>query len=116
MRIFVEPDLLKWLANVLSLDPGTISYSLNSSGKCEVRTESLIEDMGLGLVLGEVLKVVKNLNRGVVGETGGKETVDKFDLLKKVKSAGARAYNWNILFEQLQSLLDMKIEKGRLST
>jgi hypothetical protein len=112
MRIFLDPDLLKWLSNVLSLDPGSFSYTLNSLGKCEIRTESLLQDLSMGLVLGDVLKTIKQLNRGVLGQPGTKENTEKLELLKKTKSSGARAYNWNILFEQLQSLLDFKVEKG----
>lgn len=111
MRVFLEPEVLKWLANVLGIEPSTINYTLNNSGKCEVRAEDLIEEIGLGLTMGEVIKSLRSLNRGVLGDL--KDTT-KLDLLKKTKSGGARAYNWNILFEQLQTLLDLKVDKGTI--
>ncbi len=110
MRVFVDLDVLKWLANLLCLEQSDFSYSLNSSGRCEVRSQQVIEDLSLGVALGQVLKAVKGLNPGVVG-TGG-DAVEKLDLLKKVRSGGAKVYNWNILFEQLQKFLDLKVEKG----
>ena len=126
MRVFLDPDILKWLVNVLALDASAYAYSLNSTGKCEVRDENLIQDISLGLVLADVLKTLKTLNSGLMGPilgtgatgVGGagaatKDTSTKLELLKKVKTAGAKAYNWNILFEQLQTLLDLKIDKGR---
>lgn len=112
MRVFLEPEVLKWLANVLCIDSSTINYTLNNSGKCEIRAEDLIEEIGLGITMGEVIKSLRSLNRGVLGDL--KDSA-KLDLLKKTKSGGARAYNWNILFEQLQTLLDLKVDKGMIT-
>lgn len=112
MRVFVDADILKWLSNLLHIDSSKFNFALNDAGKCEVRSEDLIEDIGLGLVAGEVLKAVKELNRGIIGDAGSKDTSHKLDLLKHVKSSGAKAYNWNIVFEQLQSMIDIKVEKG----
>lgn len=111
----MEADVLKWLTNLLCLDTAQVAYSLNAVGKCEVRGQDLIEDISMGLVLADALKAIKELNRGVLGGQQQKDTSQKLDLLKKVRTAGARTYNWTILFDQLQNLLDMKTEKGRLA-
>lgn len=112
MRVFVEPDILKWMSNLLGLDSSQFSYTLNATGKCEVRSEALIEDISLGITLGDVLKTIKELNRGILVSSSQKDNSQKLELLKKVRSSGAKAYNWSILFDQLQEILDIKIEKG----
>lgn len=111
MRVFLDLDVLKWLAQLLGLEQSEFVYTLNNNGRCEVRSQQVIEDLGLGVALGQVLKAIKGLNPGVVG--AGREAVEKLDLLKKVRSGGAKVYNWNILFEQLQKFLDLKVEKGK---
>jgi hypothetical protein len=112
MRVFVEPDLLKWLSNLLCLDSSQFTYTLNAAGKCEIRSEALIEEISMGITLGDVLKTIKELNRGVLSNSQQKDNTQKLELLKKIRSSGARAYNWSILFDQMQEILDIKAEKG----
>lgn len=114
MRVFVDADILKWLSNLLHLDSSKFNFALTDTGKCEIRDEDLIDDISLGLVASEVLKVIKELNRGMLGDSTSKDTSHKLELLKKIKSSGAKSYNWNILFEQLQSMIDIKVEKGSI--
>ena len=114
MRVFLDPDVLKWLSNLLCLDSSQFTYSLNAAGKCEVRDEGLIEDISMGITLGDVLKIIKELNRGILSSVQQKDNSQKLELLKKVRSSGARTYNWTILLDQLTDMLDLKTEKGSL--
>ena len=115
MRIFIDLDVLKWLSNVLSIDQNEFVYTLNNNGKCEVRSNHIIEDISMGITMGLVLKSIKGLNPGIlVSKDNNSSSNDRLDLLKKIRSGGAKLYNWNILFDQLDKYMSIKIDKGTI--